>query len=596
MRSRFARAIPKASPARLKALSAGLCLLLVAACGHEDYTALVRNGFWGDNRVSPISSAVDTWTGCFSGTQSWITEYDKSNKATVIFSCRLTPEAADGMLGSMKSLHTIASRHVDSQLEFKSIYAKSLARATDVKNVLLKLRFPITGSRSFEADKKTPVFTAEWADGTAIPIEGISTEDMVNAMFHLPVAKDASGKAHQIDLKGRTSQATPALISEYFKQKNIEFSTTSIRMDDKNYVNLPDNNGRPTIIKYPYYKVTKENVNEAVDSLLIPNIYQCNRWYDALMRGLLASSPKLAEFEAFTSLCRLDPRMEPGYNTTTRVGYEVVSDYQYVTARRFMYQLHNNLVNEETCSPDYWRDAYDIVQEFGNKEAQSRSDREIDLWVKKCLSRTSENGYHFLRKAALFRDATPYVCSSGVIDAMLELMKTVHLSERDKAFVERKFLNIKARCPEVPVIEGLARSVESREWRSPIGATDDKSLQAAAANIDNYVSHFFCKDAAKEGGRCGKREYIELLKSDEFAAFKKLSSASQDKYSQVEELVCGELGFCSYGILSDVYFADASARPASAAMPAPKPQAAAPVAAPTAAPAAKPAPEAASDK
>ena len=540
---------------RTKAFSACLCLLLLTACGQEDRTAVVRNGFWGDNRISPISSAVDTWTGCFSGTQSWVTEYDKKDNATVHFSCRLTPEAAGGLLIPMKSLNTLAARHVGDQAEFTSVYAKNLVSASDVKNVFMKLSFPVKDSRNFHADTAKPVFTAEWADGTTLSIGKINTENMVNAMFHLPTYRDQRGKPRNLSLYDEFSKAVPDLLDRYFKSKKVNFSTLAIEQDGKTYKNLADNNGRPAAIQFPYYKVTRENVAEVVNTLLIPNIYQCNRWYDSLLKGLLSTSPKLAEYQAFSSLCHMDPRMEPGYSTTTRVGYEVVSDHQYVLARRFMYQLHNNIVSEETCDSDYWSAAYEVVQEFGNKEARSRADRETDIWVRKCLTRTSENGYHFLRKAALFHEASPYICSSGIIDSMLELMQTVHLSERDMAFVERKFKTIQQKCSELPAIEGIGMSAEPRDWRNPIGVTDDAALQAVAATIDNYVSRFFCRDTSAYS-QCRNREHIELLKSNEFAAFKRLSSAAPEKYTQIEDLVCGELGFCSYGILSDVYFAD----------------------------------------
>ncbi len=541
---------------RIKTITACICMLLVSACGHEDRTALVRNGFWADNKVNPISSAVDTWQGCFSGTQSWVTEYDENDRATVLFSCRLKHEYAGRLLDLMKSLNTLASRHTSSQSEFRSIFAQDLSKASGLKEISLKMRFPVKSSRSFDADAQTPVFSGLWADGTELPIGKITTADMVNAMFRIPMVKDAEGKMHVLDASATFAPQMQNLLRTYMGNKGIDFQVTRIKQDGKTYNNLNDNNGRPATIEYPYYKVTGSTVDQALDSLLVPNVFQCNRWYEAHMRQLLANSPRRGEFEAFNSLCRMDSRMDPGYTTTTRLGYEVVSDRQYVAARRFMYQLHNNFVTEESCVPKYWQDAYDIVQEFGSKEAKARSDSEIALWQKTCAARTSENGYGFLRKAALFKAATPYVCSSSILKSMLELSESVHLSDRDRAFIKRKFAAIEDKCSAAERLDGIAKSPESRNWLTPIEA-DEEKLRLAANVINGYVTAHFCKAEGDQKNQCGKPEYRERLKSDEFAAFKKLGTADSGKYAQIEELVCGDLGYCSYGILSDIYFAEA---------------------------------------
>jgi hypothetical protein len=226
-------------------------------------------------------------------------------------------------------------------------------------------------------------------------------------------------------------------------------------------------------------------------------------------------------------------------------------------ARRFMYQLHNSVVNETTCRPDYWDEAVDVINEFGNDETKARAAREVEVWKNRCLTRTSENGFTYLRKAALFRAASPHVCSSGVAEAMYDRRNMVHLSERDKAFIDRKFKAIREQCASVGKIAGIASSPEASDLISPPGTKDAKSLQEVAANIDYYVSVFFCKDKDNPDSPCHKPGYIERLKSDEYAAFKRLTDASPERYNLIEELVCGELGYCSYGVLSDIYFADA---------------------------------------
>lgn len=542
---------------RTKVFTACLCLLFVSGCGNEDYTSLVRNGFWAGNRVSPISSAVDTWQGCFSGSQSWKTVHDKNNQASVVFTCRLGKNYTRGLLDLMKNLHALASRHTDAKGEFRKIFAKDLAGASDLRNVTLKLTFPVANPRSFSADKTTPAFIGEWGDGTELPIGTVTTEDMVNTMFRIPIVPAGGSQKRVLDV-GRTLQnEMQRLIGAYFEHKKINFGVTSITQDGKTYANLNDNNGKPLLIEYPYYKVTSENVEQAVNSLLVPNTLQCNRWYESRMRGLLGSSEKRGEFEAFNSLCRMDPRMEPGYSATTRVGYEVVSDRQYAMARRFMYQLRNSVVNETTCRPDYWDEAVDVINEFGNDETKARAAREVEVWKNRCLTRTSENGFTYLRKAALFRAASPHVCSSGVAEAMYDRRNMVHLSERDKAFIDRKFKAIREQCASVGKIAGIASSPEASDLISPPGTKDAKSLQEVAANIDYYVSVFFCKDKDNPDSPCHKPGYIERLKSDEYAAFKRLTDASPERYNLIEELVCGELGYCSYGVLSDIYFADA---------------------------------------